>query len=543
MSLRSRLDSTHSFSSLYSLGNDMISIVFTYLPLRSHHDLSLTCRRLGMLARRPASRTHCKIPATTKEHCIERIKHMLRYQPFIYTLDASLHSYDDFFSTERRHECLLTSLEEFRRRGLVPHRLLLRTDDLPYGDTLELWIRSVSQVHCWGRSISPRFLTLDNIVQLSCENFRPCDLVSLPTSLCELDLTFRFDADTSLAVDSAEWCRVTHSLTRLRRLELRRFPVRWNDPWWRSLHHLTSLYTLTVSNVGPNPPHAPLFFSMSSEGDTDTSLLSSIRDLSIHCGEEIPGHWPPSHEVEKWTRWMPFVEQFQCRNFYTLPTISTWTHLSHLRCMFMKETDDTVTPWPPYMSYLHLSPSMCDSKPTHRPFSWFPYITRVCPHLLHLSLAFMSVGQEECTVLGRGLPHLRSLSLINCRVDPDTFRVVTLHFTDLCRFVLRELRPSSSSLFSFSDVFPLMANWTNLVELEWCCSRLEDSGIAKFAEWCPRSLRSLTTTSNALTGQGIISALTLLPPHLQHWYLLYGKPVFSSSQKLTIDLSTCTLHY
>ena len=565
--------SSSSRSSLHILVDDVISMVFTHLPLRCHHALFMTCRRLGIVARRPASSIHLNIAsslhsyiaATTETISVARIRHILRYQPHIYTLEISIHSQDEFVSARQRLDCLGVYLDEFRQGDRVwPHRLLLDSTDFPSRGTLESWIRRVPEVWCRGYTLHPHFCKLDNLVTVSCENFRTCDLVHLPSSLRHLDLTFDATTttpSTSLAVEDASWHHVSHRLIHLRQLELRLFPVPWNDPWWLSLRRLTSLHTLIVTNLGPNPTltTSPPF---SSTFDLDTPILPALRSLQMYSSSERSREWPTSREWRQWSRWMPNVTQLHCDGFYIPPDISTWTRLEEFSWWSTEDTPVDLShtlPPSPYLPHgatittptwpLSLSAFMLSTRhdclkkkltPPPPPISiWSLYITRLGHHLTHLSLFSLPQGPEGWTTLGQNLTHLRSLTLFDCRVDLVTFRVLTHHFSGLDRFLLQQ----RSNPSSYMDIFPLMTKWSRLVELQWCCLRFHDTVMIEFARCCPRSLRSLTTSAGLLTGEGILSALALLPRHLQHWYLRNGNPVFSSSQRLTIDSSTCTLHY
>ena len=517
------------------LGNDVISIVFTYLPLRSHHALFLTCRQLVVVARRPTSFIHFEVPSTMDLQYIKKIENVLRYQSSIRTLDVAKHRNG--------------SLEEFRRRDITPHRLIL--DDFSYTDDLASWIRRVPEVwllESW--SVPPRFQHLDNLLRLSCENFRPCDLLYLPTSLLHLDLTFGPSDLNFLAVEDAGWYHVTHALSRLHQLHLRLFPSQWNTVWWLSLKRMTSLHTLTVSNLGPDTPLSSSISPSTSTStpyvDLDIVLLPTLRHLDIvYATWPMSYHWPTSRESVQWSRWMPHVEHLTCRGFDTPPDISTWTYLRsftyaterdsemHLSKVVTTTTTTTLPAWP--LTLLQFTVDMREPTSKKGSLLWPLYITRLGRHLTDLTLIGMRQKGEEWIILGEGLPHLRSLSLFECRFDLSTFHVFSQHFSGLDRFRLIGLStPIPCTLFT---------KWTSLVELEWSCQGFDDTLLTRFAHWCPRSVRSLTTRSSELTSKGILCALPTMSPHLQHWYLPMWSPTFSPLEQLAIDSSACTLHY
>ena len=519
---------------LDKIGEDIISMVFTHLPLRSHYALFLTSRRLATVARLPASRLNFSVPYTAMyiravPLCIEKVGEVLRYQASIQTLDASL----------QMKVFVLTSLREFQQYNIIPRRLLLGGEDIPGGEVdLMSWIRRVPEVQCRG-GFSPHFCKLDNLITLSCCNFQYRDLVHLPSSLHNLSLTFV--TYHPARIDDAGWHHLTHTLTCLRKLELEKFPVRWTDSWWMSLKRMTLLHTLTVSNLGPNPTTTS---STTTQFDT-LPLLPTLRYLDMSsstsqaCTTSTP--WTTSREWHKWSRWMPQVEQLKCSGFCTTPDISTWTHLRTFIYLPVDQTEINLstlvtTTYPHFLK--HFSLDMYDLGPGEKDLPLWPlYITVLGCRLTHLTLSNMCQGREKWTMLGRGLPHLRSLSLSNCGVDLDLFRVLTQYFSGLHRFALHSQEPPHV------DVFPLMSKLTHLVELEWCCYNFDDTTLDEFTRWCPRSIRSLTTLCGYLTREGILHALSPFSLHLQHWYLTWGRLSFSPSQRLKIDSSLCTLHY
>ena len=520
---------------LDSLDDDIISLVFTNLPLRSHHDLFLTCRRFGVVARLPASRIHFCVPYTEVKDCIKKVGDVLRYQGLLDTFDVSSCS----------RESLLASLDEIRRRDRVPHRLLLPGTEFSYSDELLSWLRKVPEILLPQEvQVAPRFLELDNLVTLSYYDFPLSDFIHLPTSLRDLHLYLTIDAPQPLRVDDAGWRHVTHSLTRLRQLELLCLQVHWDDSWWLSLKRLTFLHTLKISIISPTSISSSSSSSSSTSTspstslvvDMDTIVLPALRYLEMDWTHVKIDQCPTSYEWQKWGRWMPHVEELECEGFCNLPDISTWRRLCTFRCQLGGKLEmdvSTATRWP-----LSLSTFTLGGCYIGKVFArWSVYITLFGPHLTHLSLLYIRQTQEEWEILGRGLPHLRSLSLLGYGVDLHTFPVLIHHFSGIHRFVVQE-----QTVFHM-DIYPLMAKLTALVELEWCCDDFNGTVLTEFARWCPRSVRSLTTSSHALTGEDVLRTLSVLPPRLQHWYLERGMFHFSPSQRLTIDSSTCTLHY
>lgn len=548
---------------LYHLPTSLQSMVFVYLPLSSHHSLSLTSWYMNTIAHLRTSRVHVMVT----EISVSKLCAILRYQPYLHTWEEN--GADVTRSDAWQNKLTLWMKEEKK----YPYPVRVRTLHFRHrpltAEAISFYTHvPMVELSLFSYRLSPEMARLDTLRILSLHNARFADLVHLPTHLEELVLECKEEEEVNLSSSTPRhvgWIHLTRSLPRLRVLRIKNFHVPWDDTWWESILGMTQLVEHHVDNVSirstqsystpPPPPPPPAVISSAStslSGDKSLLHLRSLTFCLVGVADTITlEHW------RKWSRWTPHVRELTFRGIscysvpyiscwpHSVPDISCWTHLQKLHLYldgFFYFDLPTVLEYK-HVSLRHLKLTCVNLRVDTKPLlSLSLFVAHIGTGLTHLEVEDTYFGRNEWTLIGRGLTRLVSLSVTSC-MTLETLLLLTNYFPLLQYFY---------HYGSFSHVSPTphtistTIGWLHLsyLHLDWMYLSTYDllRTLLQYSH-CTTSLRTLSTPHDSdQTPRGVLEIVKLFVPTLRHWYLA-PIPSFTTEQLDSVQESGCTLHF